>query len=117
MFFVKELKNCGLILTRCKRFFSSPKYWDKLQDSSSLLFSRYRSLFPQEQSRQGIQLTAHLHTVQIMWWTKRGGILYKRRINLVTTCAYWLYYLVMGYAFTRIWVTTICHFLLATIPY
>jgi len=23
----------------------------------------------------------------------------------------------MGYAFTRIWVTTICHFLLATIPY
>jgi len=77
-FFVKELRNYGLILTRFKRLFSTPKWWDKLKDSTRLLFSRYGSLFPKGQNRQSMKLTTHLHTVQIMWWTKKGNIVQEK---------------------------------------
>jgi len=44
---------------RGKGFLSSPKYPDRLRDSPSLLFNRYRGLSRRESSR-GLMLTTHL---------------------------------------------------------
>jgi hypothetical protein len=58
---------------QCWEFFSSPPCPDRLWDPYSLVYNRYRGLFPQKWSGLDVNLSTHLHLVPRLRMT--GAIL------------------------------------------